>query len=82
MTSTTDATTDQRGDLTITITIPPGATNSDLITVRGALFDASTTFVDFEKLHAGQPDAISAPGRVLLALADSLRTLHNREVRR
>lgn len=58
--------------ITATITLPKGTTIGDLIKVRGALFDASTTWVDWEKLYTKKPDAIGVPGVILLALGNAV----------
>lgn len=56
----------------VTITLPDNVTCGDLLTAAGAVMDASTSFVDWEELHHHNPDAISAPGRVLLDLSHQL----------
>ena len=57
----------------ITLTLPDNISLGDLITVRGAIFDASTTFVDWEALHRGEPNAIDLPGELLLRIAAELQ---------
>lgn len=64
----------------IEIELPEGATMGHLRAVQGAIFNASTEFVDWERLHqegndrGGGPDAISPPGRILLDIAHQLET--------
>lgn len=54
------------------IDMPPFTTLGDLTSVKGALFEASTTYVDWEALYHGEERAVSAPGTILLALAKAL----------
>lgn len=59
----------------ITITLPDHTTEKDLLAAAGAIIQASTVFVDWERLHTTwypEPDAISAPGLMLLSLARQL----------
>lgn len=64
----------------IVIDLPDDITIGDMLTVKGALIDASTSFVDWADLSLGErdgqtsrvPNPISAPGRILLALAHQL----------
>ena len=57
----------------IEIEIPDDVTVGDLITARGAIFDASTIFVDWEKLYEGGIDAVNPVGRLLLGLAAGIK---------
>ena len=60
---------------TITIEQPPGLTLGDITSARGAIIEASTSYVDWEQLYGGDPEgptAISAPGKLLLAVAHQL----------
>jgi hypothetical protein len=59
----------------ITITLPEGCTMGDIASARGAIIEASTNYVDWEQLYGGDPSddaAISAPGKLLLAVAHQL----------
>jgi hypothetical protein len=65
---------------TITIELPDGLTMGDITSARGAIIEASTNYVDWEKLynnndperHHVTSDPISAPGMLLLAVAHQL----------
>lgn len=63
---------EQREDELVVRLDVPNTTIGDYITVRGAMLDAAAAFVDWERLHAGDQDAIDAPGRILLQIADRL----------
>lgn len=56
----------------ITVHIPEGATIGDLTLVRGSLFDAAVTYVDWESLREKRPGAVAAPGVILLDMAHQL----------
>lgn len=60
--------------LAINIDVPEGTTMGDLLEASGAVLNASTTFVDWEKLASRDIDAISLPGHILLAVAKQLTT--------
>lgn len=57
----------------VEIEIPDNVTVGDLITVRGAIFDAAATFVDWEVLFSRGVGAISPAGLLLLRLAAELK---------
>lgn len=50
----------------------PGITVGDYLQAKGAMLDATTDFIDWEKLHHGDPQAISPPGHIILYLINSL----------
>lgn len=62
----------------INIDLPANITIGDMLTVKGALIDASTIFIDwaemYENRHDGNhyPSHISSPGKILLAIAHQL----------
>lgn len=60
--------------LVITITVP-NTTYGDYMQVKGVLMDAATAFVDWEQLHNHAPDAVSAPGRILMQIAEALPSI-------
>jgi hypothetical protein len=61
---------------TVTIELPPGLTLGDITSARGAIIEASTNYVDWEKLYMGDDAtkavAIGAPGKLLIAVAHQL----------
>jgi hypothetical protein len=61
----------------ITIKLPEDVTLGDITSARGAIIEASTSYVDWEKLYDrdDERESISAPGRVLLAVAHQLGKL-------
>jgi len=56
----------------IVIDIPDQVTLGDLQAAQGAIFNASTMYVDWEELASGSPDAVAKPGVILLAIAAAL----------
>ncbi len=59
----------------ITITLPENITLGDITAAKGAIIEASTGYVDWELLYeqtAHNERAISAPGRLLLAIVHQL----------
>lgn len=64
----------------ITLTLPEHVTKGDLLEASGAIIEASTTFVDWDRLAspenpsapASETSAVSTPGLVLLSLARQL----------
>lgn len=67
-----EAVTAEVGDLKNGVIPDIDATIGDFIAAKGALFDAASTYVDWEDLHAGKPDAVSTTGKIILALANAL----------
>jgi hypothetical protein len=59
-------------DHLIQIEIPTNVTIGAMNEAAGALIAASAGFIDWERLHAGDPEAISPAGHVLLAIAHQL----------
>jgi hypothetical protein len=57
---------------TLWITLPDDVTIGDLKAVKGSLMDAASVYIDWDLLRSGAPDAISAPGRVLLAIVERI----------
>lgn len=49
------------------------ATIGDYLSAIGAITHVAANFIDWEKLNDNQPDAVSAPGRILLDAANKLR---------
>lgn len=58
--------------LTLKVRIPDRCTLGEIDTVRGAIFKTSTEFIDWESLYNRNPDALSNPGLILLAIANAL----------
>jgi hypothetical protein len=56
----------------VEIDLPAGYTIGDLTTAAGAIFKASTEFVDWEELAERNPNAIQNPGLICLAVARAL----------
>lgn len=56
----------------LTIDIPDDVTIGDLQAAQGAIFNASTTYVDWDALHNDESGAIGKPGIILLSLAREL----------
>jgi hypothetical protein len=50
----------------------PGATIGDYVTAKGALMAAACDYIDWERLHDHEPDAIAPPGRILMQIAARL----------
>lgn len=57
---------------TIQIQLPDDITLGDIASAKGAIIEASGNYVDWAKLYNKEGDAISAPGRILLAIAHQL----------
>lgn len=65
---------DRQNARTFIVTLPEGITIGDLIEAGGAMLGAATTFIDWDALYDGAPDAISMPGKILLDLGRQLDT--------
>ena len=64
--------TDDECHQTVVVIDVPNVTLGDYLIVKGSLMDAATAFIDWEKLHSGEADAIDAPGRILIQIARGL----------
>lgn len=55
-----------------TYSLTDGATLGAMLTVKGSLMKAATDYIDWEKLHHHEPDAVGVEGRILMELARRL----------
>lgn len=58
----------------INLDLPDNVTMGDVESVQGALMNASTMYVDWEKLYHKSADAIGIPGLILLDIAKQIGT--------
>jgi hypothetical protein len=64
---------DECNSIKFTINLPDHCTEGDLQSVKGALYNAATFYIDWEKLYNRTSDTISIPGIILLTIANELK---------
>lgn len=58
--------------VTLEIDMPSFTTLGDLQTVKGLLFEAATTHIDWEALYHREEGAVSVPGTIAISIADAI----------